>query len=88
MKGSSTEVLALFLRLSTILLTILKNIALSEKRRNMEYLGQGLKRHVHISESAYSLQISFPLHSRPPAHSLPVAALFHSSTCQRRRVNG
>ena len=42
MKGNSMEVQALLLRLSMILLTILKNMTLSEKHMNMEYLVQGL----------------------------------------------
>ena len=76
MKGSSTEVLALFLRLSMILLTILKNMVLSEKRRNMEYLGQGHKRHMCTLVGQPTL-FKFLFPRTPGLRHIPSQSLFH-----------
>ena len=76
MKGSSTEVLALFLRLSMILLTILKNVALSEKRRNMEYLGLGHKRHMCTLVGQPTL-FKFLFPRTPGLRHIPSQLLFH-----------
>ena len=88
MKGSSADVLALLLRLSIILFTILKKVALSEEHKETHQLGLRLQ-HCRdtarcISGAAYSLQNSFPSHSRPLEHSRPVVAPFLPSTCRKR----